>query len=112
MANVLMPPCPHCGSPLKPFELPSEAGWDGTFHLACFNDECPYYVRGWDWMEQRYGVRASYRFRVDPNTGTASPIAVWSPTALRDRIIEDDVVAAAPGDDVAPDDTSGAGGKC
>jgi hypothetical protein len=41
-------------------------------------------------MEEHYGVRASYRFRIDPATGKDSPLAVWSPTALRDRIVEAD----------------------
>ncbi len=60
------PPCPHCGQPLARFSLPDEGGWDGTFQLACFNDDCPYFVRGWAWMEEHYGVRSSYRYRLDP----------------------------------------------
>ena len=82
------PRCPHCNGALQPFELPSEGGWDSSFHAACFNDDCPYYVRGWQWMEERYGVKSSYRYRVDPATGIASPLAVWSPDAMRDRIID------------------------
>ena len=42
-------------------------------------------------MEQRYGVRSSYRYRIDPANGKASPLAVWSPQALRSRILEADV---------------------
>ena len=83
--------CPHCGTELEPFELPDEFGHE--FDLACFNDECQYYIRGWAWMEEHYAVKASYRFRVDPNSGFASPIGVWSAAALRDRILTRELVA-------------------
>ncbi len=86
--------CPHCGSQLAAFGLPDV--FDHAYDLACFNDECPYYVRGWAWMEQQYGVKSSYRYRVDGENGRASPIAVWSPTALRENIIEDSALAGAP----------------
>ena len=81
--------CPHCGEALQPFTLPEEGGWNTAYHCACFNDQCSYYKDGWDWMWERYQVRASYRYRVDPQTHNASPLAVWSETALRDRIISD-----------------------
>jgi len=67
--------CPHCGAQLTPLDLP-EAFFEHAHDLACFNDECPYYVRGWAWMEQQYGVRSSYRYRIDAQSGHASPLAV------------------------------------
>ena len=67
--------CPHCGTALTPLELP-EVLFAHASDLACFNDECPYYVRGWAWMQQQYGVKASYRYRVDGETGHVSPLAV------------------------------------
>ena len=82
--------CPHCGAVLQEFELPEAAGWDQRFHLACFNNDCPYYQRGWDWMMSQYNVKVSYRYRLDPASGCASPIAVWSETALVDRIVKKD----------------------
>jgi len=39
-------------------------------------------------MESNFAVKASYRYRVDPATGNASPLPVWSIDALKDRIIE------------------------
>jgi len=85
------PSCPHCRRPLQPFTLPDNTGWQTDFHVACFNDDCSYYRKGWEWMEQRYGVKSSYRFRMDPATGKASPLAVWSPEAIRSRIIDAEV---------------------
>ena len=83
-----VPRCPHCNDPLQPFELPDNTGWQTEFHAACFNDECPYYRHGWEWMESRFGVKSSYRFRINPATGKALPIGVWSPDALKNRILD------------------------
>jgi hypothetical protein len=82
--------CPHCGVRLRPFAVPEGGGWDPKPQWACFNDDCPYYREGWDWMWEQYRAKASYRYRVvDPATGRSSPLAVWSPTAIRDLILED-----------------------
>lgn len=79
--------CPHCEGRLQSFEVPNEAGCDELFQLACFNDDCPYYREGWDWMWSQYAVKASYRHRVDVATGKASPIPVWTPEALVKRVV-------------------------
>ena len=92
------PLCPHCGEPLVPFSLPDAGGWDAPFHVACFNDDCPYFRRGWDWMEGHYGVKASYRYRLDPMSGEPSPLAVWSSTALRDLVLDAEVTTEPAGD--------------
>ncbi len=88
MAGVVEAICPHCGVRMQKFALP-EAIFDHPFDFACFNDDCPYYVRGWVWMEEQYGVHASYRHRVDSRTGQPSPLAVWSARAFRAEILED-----------------------
>jgi hypothetical protein len=85
------PECPHCNQPLQAFKLPDNTGWQDEFHFACFNDECPYYKRGWEHMTSSYSIKSSYRYRVIPETGKASPLAVWSPTALRDRIVDAEI---------------------
>jgi len=86
MREAASPSCLHCGTPLVRLELP-EAGFDHPYDLVCFEDACPYYVRGWTWMEERFGVKSSYRYRVDPRSGFASPLAVWSRNALRSSIL-------------------------
>ncbi len=81
--------CPHCNESLKRLTLPDDTGWEQPFHLVCFNDDCSYYKEGWQWMFDKYEVKASYRYRVNPENGKASPLAVWSDDALTDSIIED-----------------------
>jgi hypothetical protein len=102
------PSCPHCGRDLQAFELPDNTGWQTGFQLACFNDDCPYYRRGWVHMKDRYAVAASYRYRVDPETGAASPLAVWSSDALKDRILDADVTREADRSESDPNDEKGA----
>ena len=68
-------------------EMPPNAGYQCEYMFVCFNDDCPYYVQGWRWMWEQFRVRSSYRHRINPDTGAASPLPVWSPTAMKDRII-------------------------
>ena len=98
----MSPKCPHCGEPLQAFALPEEGGWDSTFHVACFNDDCPYFVRGWQRMEDTYGVKVSYRYRIDPANGQVSPVAVWSRDALKDRILDADISTDLSSAEAAP----------
>ena len=81
--------CPHCNGELSKWAPPEDSSWGTEYQLVCFNDECPYYVRGWKWMEEQYAQKASYRYRYNPQNGEEGPLPVWSPTAQRDCIIED-----------------------
>ena len=82
--------CPHCGEKLKVLEMPEQLSW-GAYQHVCFNDDCPYFVQGWQWLWDHYEVKSSYRYRVtNPETGAASPLMVWSATAMRNRIVEED----------------------
>lgn len=84
------PRCPHCNSRLKRWILPDASTWDENWHLVCFNDDCDYYKSGWTWMATNYNQHASYRFKLNPDTGSTGPVPVWSPDALRTGILPDD----------------------
>jgi hypothetical protein len=89
MTNPEIPTCPHCQQPMLKWACPPDSTWGTEYQWVCFNDDCPYYVRGWNWMMEKFQHRASYRLRKHPDTGEEGPIPVWSPTALKDGIIED-----------------------
>lgn len=68
---------------------PDGTSWSGDFQYVCFNDDCPYFVRGWEWMKEKYNVAGSYRHRLDPETGQSGPLPVWSVDDFRANIISD-----------------------
>lgn len=80
--------CPHCGKEMDKWTIPAASSWDAEFHYVCFNDECVYFVTGWQWMREKYQANASYRHCVDPATGCSRPLPVWSADALKDQIIK------------------------
>ena len=82
--------CRHCGTRLSKWEVPDGASWDEEFFFVCFNDDCPYYQNGWTWMMEEYAREASYRYMVNPTTGAAAPLPVWSDTATREMIVDDE----------------------
>ena len=81
--------CAHCGVPLTKWRVPDEASWEEPFFYGCFNDDCSYYQAGWKWMKEQFSQQASYRYMINPTTGAASPLPVWSDSATREMIVED-----------------------
>jgi hypothetical protein len=85
--------CPYCNSYMTKWRTPQmpfdgSTTWTSEFLYVCFNDECPYFIDGWDWMWNKYHRSVSYRHILDPDTGMTSPIPVSSYNSLKDGIIE------------------------
>ena len=88
MPDKKAPLCPHCSQEMKKWKVPIASTWANEFFYVCFNDECPYFVKGWEHMWEQQATKASYRCRLDPDTGEHGPIPVWSYDALKDDIID------------------------
>jgi SAM-dependent methyltransferase len=83
--------CPHCGEKMLKWAVPDnpfKVTWDNEFMYICFNDECPYYVRGWDFMYRAGNRKSSYRLMYNPEKDCCKPIPVPTPKALRESIMD------------------------
>jgi SAM-dependent methyltransferase len=88
--NTLL--CPHCGEKLNKWAVPDNPfsqTWDNDYMYICFNDACPYYVRGWDCMHNQAGCSVSYRLMYNPENDGCIPVPVQSPKSLRDGIADE-----------------------
>ncbi len=81
--------CPYCGTRLKKWLVPDTpfTEWPNEFMYICFNNECGYFVGGWDAMAAQ-GNPCSYRLMYDPLRDACHPVPVLSREALRDGIVE------------------------
>ena len=84
--------CPHCGQKMKKWVIPDSPFniWQNEFMYICFNDECPYLVRGWDVMSRQGNAAVSYRQMYNPENGSLSPMPVPNLKALKDGIVEEE----------------------
>jgi hypothetical protein len=81
--------CPHCGQKMVQWMGPAVYSWGGEPLWICFNDDCGYFQRGWDFTFKKIGIKASYRHRYDPNTGQEGPFPVNSSEAGKDGIVKE-----------------------
>lgn len=88
MMNTKTPICPYCDEKMKKWRVPLTSSWNNDFFYVCFNDTCPYFVEGWDYLWETQQTHASYRCRLDPDSGQYTPLPAWSTEALKNNIIE------------------------
>ena len=84
--------CPYCLEKMKKWEVPENpfvSTWDNAFMYICFNDRCPYFVDGWDFMYRQGNRGASYRLMYNPEKNSCHPVPVMSVNTLRDGIVHD-----------------------
>lgn len=80
--------CPYCDDLLRKWQVPSNPfiEWDVDYMSICFNDQCPYFVRGWNAMYRGGGRGFSHRFMYDPVHDRCLNVPVPTVRALRDGI--------------------------
>ena len=92
--------CPHCESRLKPCETPpfhigDGLGWGCEVMFVCLNDECPPYVKGWQYIEDTYGHVGSYRYMQLPNEKKGELMMVGSKIAFTGSVLNPEEIIAA-----------------
>jgi hypothetical protein len=82
--------CPYCNEKMRKWAVPQTpfTEWDNEFMYVCFNDECPYLLRGWDVMSRQGNSGISYRQMYNPERDSFLPVPVPSLDALKDGIMD------------------------
>jgi SAM-dependent methyltransferase len=83
--------CPYCREKLRKWAVPENPfayTWDNDFMYICFNDACPYFVRGWDVMYRDGNRGVSYRLMYNPDKDICLPVPVPTHKALKEGIID------------------------
>jgi hypothetical protein len=88
MSRADVPLCPYCKQRMKKWRVPVNSTWSHDFFYVCFNDQCPYFVRGWQHLWEVQQIHASYRCRLEPDSGKCVPLPVWSTDALKEDIVD------------------------
>lgn len=83
--------CPHCGERLRKWAVPQTpfTEWDAEHFYLCFNDACPYLVRGFTVMAAQGNTSFSYRLSYDRERDRVGAIPVHTLGQLREGIVEE-----------------------
>jgi SAM-dependent methyltransferase len=84
--------CPYCQQALSKWEVPDDPciDWPNDFLYLCFNDFCPFVVRGWRHMWNQGILGTSYRYLFNPLKKTSMTVPIRGLTDLRPGIVEED----------------------
>lgn len=80
--------CKYCKSEIKKVYLPPDSDWGAEYIYVCLNDECNYFLHGWDWMWNNYHVMASYRYMYNPINGYEGPYPVTKENDIKFAYLE------------------------
>jgi len=82
--------CPYCGKALSKWEVPDDPciDWNNDFLYLCFNDACPFVVRGWRFMWEQGIEGHSYRYLFNPATGASTTVPIRGLHDLKPGIVE------------------------
>ena len=82
--------CPYCDERMKKWAVSQTpfSEWDNEFMYICFNDACPYLVRGWETMKKQGNMGISYRCMYNPPKDRCTPVPVPTLNALKEGIID------------------------
>jgi len=83
--------CPHCDQRLAKWAVPQTpfTEYDVDFLYVCFNDRCPYLVRGWESMTGQGNLGFSHRFMYMRERDACGNLPVPSLKALRESIVNE-----------------------
>jgi SAM-dependent methyltransferase len=84
--------CPHCGEKLSKWKVPDDPciDWPNEYLFLCFNDHCPFLIRGWRFLWEQGFPGASYRYLFNPGTGASTTVPVRGLQDLRPGIVSED----------------------
>ncbi len=85
--------CPHCSGDLKlchapPVHVGDGLGWGSEFLFVCLNDECPLFVKGWEYIENQYGHVGSYRYMEIPDSKESYNMMVVGKDAFTGSLVD------------------------
>lgn len=85
--------CPHCSNQLSlchspPVHVGDGLGWGSEYLFICLNDECPLFVKGWEYIENQYGHVGSYRYMEIPNSKESYNMMVVGKEAFTGSVVD------------------------
>jgi len=91
--------CPNCGQKMPccqapPIHVGDGLGWGSEYLFICLNDDCPLFVRGWQYCESEYGRCASYRYMELPGSKESNVMMVAGKNAFKGSIVNKKELAA------------------
>ena len=84
--------CPHCQKALSKWEVPDDPciDWPNEYMYLCFNDHCPFLVRGWRYMWEQMIEGHSYRYLFNPLTGASTTVPIQGLLDLKPGIVPEE----------------------